>query len=318
MTGATGRHELKRVRIGTRGSELARCQADVIGNLLVRRYPGLRIEVEVITTRGDEMLSSPLPELEGKGLFTAELEAALLSGRIDIAVHSLKDLPVESAKGITIGAVPTRANPADVLLSREGHTLGELPRNAVVGTSSPRRASQLLHIRNDLEIKAIRGNVDTRIRKTLEAGGGYDAVVLARAGLERLDRLDVITEVLDSDLMLPAPGQGALGVQCRDDESSLTSVRTINDPATEAAVAAERAFLLGLGGGCSLPISALGVYEDGGLHLRGRVSSLDGSNQIEVSATADARSVADARKLGMRLARKAVDNGARDILGVDR
>jgi hydroxymethylbilane synthase len=285
---------------------------------LAVRYPGIRIDVEVITTRGDEMLSSPLPELEGKGLFTAELEDALLSGRIDIAVHSLKDLPVESAAGITIGAVPKRANPADVLVSRENHTFGQLPRKSIVGTSSPRRTSQLLHIRNDLRVKSVRGNVDTRIRKTLETEWSYDAVVLAHAGLERLGRLDVIAEVLDVSVMLPAPGQGALGVQCRDDESSLDVVRSINDPATETAAEAERAFLLALGGGCSLPISALGIHENGGLHLRGRVTSPDGSNQIDVAVTADVRNVDDARSLGMRLARKAVENGATDILEADR
>lgn len=318
MTSARDRHDTDGVRIGTRGSALARRQTDQVRELLTRRCPDLTTQIEVIRTRGDELLASPLQELEGKGLFTAEFEAALLDCRIDIAVHSLKDLPVQNTEGTVIGAVPPRANPADVLVSRRGHTLGELPEAATIGTSSPRRASQLLRVRRDFEIRNIRGNVDTRIKKTLDTNGGYDAVILAYAGLDRLGRLDVVTEVLDFDLMLPAPGQGALGVQCRDDESSLAIVRMINDPATEMAVAAERAFLQGLGGGCALPISALGVYREGRLDLVGRVSSPDGSNQIDVRESGDVADVQGAETLGSKLADRALYNGAGDILGADR
>ena len=303
------------IRIGTRGSALARWQSDHVKALLTVSYPDTVIDIEVYTTRGDKILSQPLPELGGKGLFTAELEAALVGNRIDIAVHSLKDLPTENPEGLAIGAVPARANPADVLVTRGGHTLATLPRGATVGTSSPRRASQLLHIRKDLKIIDIRGNVDTRIRKALDPDGPYDAVVFAHAGLARLERLDVVSEVLDVDIMLPAPGQGALGVQCRDDESSRSLLAVMNDTSTELAVVGERAFLSGLGGGCALPICALGVIDGDRLDLRGRVLSADGTNQIDVAGTADVKNAEDAFALGKRLADQALANGADGLLG---
>lgn len=305
------------IRIGTRGSKLARWQTDHVKTLLAQCHPNLEIDIEIITAQGDRILASSLPSLGGKGVFTAELEAALLKDQIDIAVHSIKDVPTDYAKGLTIGAIPRRANPADVLVSGQGFTLQTLPRAATVGTSSPRRAAQLLRARSDLRIEDIRGNVDTRIRKANESGGIYDAIVLAYAGLERLGRLDVVTEVLEYDQMLPAPGQGALGVQCRNDEHSRALLSMINDVETELAVTAERSFLIGLGGGCALPICALGEFDGGELRLRGRVTNRDGSRQIDVERAASVQNIEDARKFGIELAKEALENGAGDLLNLD-
>ncbi|RME63951.1 MAG: hydroxymethylbilane synthase, partial [Caldilineae bacterium] len=201
----------KTVRIGTRGSALARWQTDHVAALLREAWPALQVDIQVIRTRGDRVLDTPLPLVGGKGLFTAELEHALRSGAIDFAVHSLKDLPTEDAPGLTVGAIPARAPVQDVLISREGMDLDHLPPGATIGTSSRRRAAQLLHHRPDLHILDIRGNVDTRIRKTLDPNGPYDATILAQAGLERLELLEGLpAHVLPFQVMLPAPGQGAL------------------------------------------------------------------------------------------------------------
>lgn len=299
------------VRIGTRGSALARWQADHVAALLRAVWPGLLIEMVVIRTRGDRVLNRPLPLVGGKGLFTAELDAALRSGAVDLAVHSLKDLPTELPAGLALAAIPRRANPADVLISRAGHTLDGLPTGATVGTSSRRRAAQLLHRRPDLRLADLRGNVDTRLRKALDPDGPYDAAVLAYAGLERLGRLEVVSQVLPIEVMLPAPGQGALGVQCRDEAAFLELLAPLDDPATRAAVTAERAFLSGLGGGCALPIAAYGVLDADVLHLRGRVTAPDGQQQVDVAISGDP---AEARRLGWELARQALAQGAAALL----
>jgi hydroxymethylbilane synthase len=213
----------------TRPSALARWQTDYVADLLRRAHPGLDIRIEVIVTKGDRILDKPLPVIGGKGLFTAELERALHEGRVDAAVHSLKDLPVEDAPGLTIGLTPPRADVRDVLICPAGHTLETLPAGAVVGTSSPRRQAQLLAVRPDLTVKSIRGNVDTRIRKARE--GQYDAVVLAAAGVTRLGLNEHITQFLPLDVMLPAPAQGVLGVQCRaDDERTLALLAAVDMP----------------------------------------------------------------------------------------
>ncbi len=260
----------ERVRIGTRGSALALWQAHHVRDLLQRAWPDLVVEVVVFTTRGDRELSRPLPEIGGKGLFTEELEAALRVGTIDLAVHSLKDLPTEMPEDLTLGAVPPREDPHDVFVSRHGVPLDRLPERPTIGTSSNRRAAQLLLIRPDAQILPLRGNVDTRVRKALDPEGPYDGVVLARAGMARLNLLDHVTQVLPFDVMLPAPGQGALGVQCRaGDERVLRLLAPLDDPTTRAAVTAERAFLVGLGGGCAMPVAALATVSDGRVHLRG-------------------------------------------------
>lgn len=308
------------VRIGTRGSELALWQAEHVAGLLRAAYPAALVEIVVFTTRGDRVLDTPLPLIGGKGLFTAELEAALRDGEIDLAVHSLKDLPTDDPDGLTVGAVVERATVNDVLVSRSGAVLDELPEGATVGTSSRRRAAQLLNRRPDLRVADIRGNVPTRISKALAPDGPYDAVVLACAGLERLGRLDVVSEVLPLDVMLPAPGQGALGIQCRDEAGSLALLRPLNHAETRVAVTAERAFLAALGGGCAVPIAAYAHVEAGRVHLRGRVSALDGSRRIDVSISGAVQQEAgglrraEAARLGQTLAREALRRGAGDIL----
>jgi hydroxymethylbilane synthase len=305
----------KTIRFGTRGSELALWQTQYVMTLLQAAQPTLQVAYEIIKTRGDQILDTPLPLVGGKGVFTAELETALHEKRIDYAVHSLKDLPTEQPEGLVIGAVPVRANPADALVSRQGYTLATLPQGAVIGTSSYRRAAQLLHKRPDLQICDIRGNVDTRIRKALAADGGYDAIVLAYAGLERLGHTDVITQVLDFDTMLPAPGQGAIAVQTRDEPAFLQTLLLIHHCNTALAVTAERAFLAGLGGGCSVPVAAYAHWEDARLILRGRVCSPNGTQQIEVSATADVQNIQTAHVLGLTLAQDALEKGAKTMMG---
>ncbi len=302
------------IRIGSRGSDLALWQSRHVADLLHAAYPALTVEIRVFSTRGDEVLDTPLPLIGGKGLFTAELEAALRDGLIDLAVHSLKDLPTEDPPGLTVGAIPTRATVNDVLISRGGHRLSTLPAGAVVGTSSHRRAAQLLARRPDLRTASIRGNVGTRVKKAQDPAGPYDAVVLARAGLARLGMLDAVTEVLPLDVMLPAPGQGALAVQCRDEVHSLALLAPLDDLATRLAVTAERAFLAGLGGGCSVPVAAYATMKNGALSLRGRVSAVGGERQIDVSAEAAISTIEAARDLGHRLAEEAVQQGAAAIL----
>lgn len=303
------------MRLGTRGSDLARWQTNHVAGLLREAYPQLQTETVVISTRGDQVLDTPLPLVGGKGLFTAELEAALRSGDIDIAVHSLKDLPTEDPDGLTVGAIPPRANPADVLVSRSGYTLATLPQGATVGTSSNRRAAQLLHLRPDLQMHDIRGNINTRVRKALDPDGPYDAILLAEAGLKRLNMDDVISAVLPYEQMLPAPGQGALGVQCRDDEDSTQRIAPIHDAATALAVIAERAFLAALGGGCSVPVAAYARPQRGGAFLlQGRVGAVDGSRQIAVETRFAGDDSAAARQAGAQLAREAIAQGAGEIL----
>jgi hydroxymethylbilane synthase len=304
---------MTRVVLGTRGSALARWQTEHVAGLLQAAWAELDVVTETITTQGDRVVDTPLPLIGGKGVFTAELETALRDGRIDFAVHSLKDLPTDTPEGLTIGAVPARADARDALVSRDGHTLETLPMGSAVGTSSQRRAAQIRYQRPDLRLIDIRGNVDTRLRKAFAEDGEYDAILLALAGLERLGRTDAVTQVLALDVMLPAPGQGALAVQSRDDAEAKALLAPLNDTLTEAAVTAERAFLAGLGGGCSLPIAAFGNVQGDRLHLRGRVTAADGSRQIDVAlhGLADA---ATARELGAELAREALGKGVAKLL----
>jgi hydroxymethylbilane synthase len=307
------------VRIGTRGSALARWQADHVAGLLRATYPGLRVEIVVLTTHGDRVLDTPLPLIGGKGVFTAELEDALRGSQIDLAVHSLKDLPTDEPEGIVVGATPPRASVEDALVSSSGCTLDTLPEGAAVGTSSRRRAAQLIHARPDVRCVDLRGNVDTRLRKALDPDGPYDAVLLARAGLERLGRADAISQTLPLDVMLPAPGQGALAIQCRDEEPWLALLRPLDHAATRVAVTAERAFLAGLGGGCSVPVAAYGSINHRSLILMGRVTSLDGSQQIDVSLTSDydlsdSAALLGASVSGHALAAQALQQGVAPLL----
>lgn len=292
----------------TRPSVLARWQTSHVIHLLQAAWPHLECHEHIITTEGDQIIDRPLPEVGGRGVFTRELEAALLSGQVDVAVHSLKDLPVEETPGIAIAAVPAREAAFDVLVSASGRTLANLPEAARVGTSSPRRSAQLLACRPDLTILPVRGNVDTRVRKLLS--GEYDAIVLASAGLTRLGLQEHITEILPLDVMLPAPGQGALAVQCRaEDPETLKLLAAIHDPLTFAAVTAERAFLAELGGGCSLPVGAFAQKNDGQIILTGGVVSVDGKRAIRLSAVDK-----EPHELGKRLAHFVLERGAADLL----
>lgn len=301
------------LRLGSRGSALALWQTQTVKTLLETTWPEREFEIEVFSTRGDLLKNQPLPAIGGKGLFTAELETALRQGRIDMAVHSLKDLPTEATEDIVIGAIPQRASAADVLVSRDGYTLATLPREATVGTSSVRRAAQLLAARPDLNIIDLRGNIDTRVRKAQDPDGPYDAIVLAHAGLERLAMLDVVSETLPFDVMLPAPGQGALAVQCRDDADSLALLSPINEVTAMYASWAERSFLKTLEGGCSLPVAAYAKSTgDGRWRLRGRVLTPDGARQINVERAWDRSE--EAVRMGAELAQEALAMGAGDLL----
>jgi hydroxymethylbilane synthase len=265
-----------------------------------------------MTTSGDRILDKPLPEIGGKGLFTEELDNALRSGEIDLAVHSLKDLPIDDAPGLAIGAICSREDARDVLISRTGRTLGTLPHGARVGTSSLRRSAQLLAARPDLTLLALRGNVDTRIRKAMQ--GDYDAIVLAAAGVLRLRLGANITEFLPFDVMLPAPGQGAMAVQCRaEDTATRELVTAIDDMASRAAVTTERAFLKGLGGGCSAPVAAYAQSQISNLKSQisivGLVASTEGRRVIRVSGEGT-----DPESLGTELAQQALTQGAGELL----
>lgn len=253
-------------------------QTNYVAARLEAAWPHVRCEIHPFVTQGDRRLDSPLPEIGGKGLFTSELEAALHSHAIDLAVHSLKDLPVDDSPGLTVGAIPPRADVRDVLIAQPGVTLDSLPAGARVGTSSLRRQAQLAAYRPDLRVEPIRGNVDTRLRKVL--AGDYAAAVMAAAGLARLGLEKHICAWLDLHIMLPAPGQGALGVQCRaDDQALLALLARLDDPATRAAVIAERRLLKELGGGCSAPVAALATLDASGrITLTARVASLDGQS----------------------------------------
>ncbi len=300
---------MPRLIFATRPSALARWQTQWVIATLQKAHPGLVCREEVIVTHGDRVLDKPLPEIGGKGLFTQELEAALLSRRVDAAVHSLKDLPTEMPPGLTVGAIPARAEVRDALVSANGYTLETLPPGAMVGTSSLRRAAQLRVLRPDLRIRPLRGNVDTRIRKALE--GTYDAIVLAGAGLVRLGLTEQVSQWLPLEVMLPAPGQGALAVQCRaTDEQTLRLLQALDDPATRAAVAAERAFLAALGGGCAVPVAAYAqALPQGGLRLTGFVGAPDGRGHWRGSLSGSTPEA-----LGQTLAAKALAEGARQWL----
>jgi hydroxymethylbilane synthase len=290
--------------IGTRGSALARWQTDWVSTHLTAAWPDLACSINLFQTSGDKILDQPLPEIGGKGLFTEELENALRSSEIDIAVHSLKDLPVDNAPGLVLGAIGEREDPRDVLISRQYYTLANLPHGARVGTSSLRRSAQLLAARPDLQILSLRGNVDTRIRKAMQ--GEYDAIVLAAAGVLRLGFSSHIAEYLSFDMMLPAPGQGALAVQCRAaDEATCALLQPIDHLLTRSAVLAERAFLNGLGGGCSAPVAAYAQAD----RLVGLVASQDGMRVIRVSGEGG-----DPLTLGSELAQQALAQGAQELL----
>jgi hydroxymethylbilane synthase len=303
------------LRLGTRASLLARTQSALVADL-IRARTGREVELVDVTTEGD-VNGASLVSLGGTGVFVGALRDALLRGDVDVAVHSLKDLPTTPHPGITLAAVPTREDPRDVVVARDGLTLGELPAGSVVGTGSPRRAAQLHALGLGLEIVDIRGNVDTRVGKVV--AGEVDAVLLARAGLARLGRLDAVTEVMDPIQMLPAPGQGALAVECRSDDLDLVgSLSALDDPHSRATVEAERAVLAGLEAGCSAPVGALAEIvegEDGPdsteIWIRAVALSADGALAVRSSASG---STGDAHGVGTRLAEQMLDDGAADLM----
>ena len=299
------------IRVGTRASLLATTQARHVADLLEARL-GCRAELVEVSTEGDRS-GAPLATIGGTGVFVTALREALVDGRVDVAVHSLKDLPTAPDPRIALAAVPMREDPRDVVVARDGLTLGELPVGSRVGTGSPRRAAQLHALGLGLEISDIRGNVDTRIGKV--ASGEYDAVVLARAGLARIGRLDDATEVLDPLQVLPAPGQGALAVECRaDDADLLRDLAALEDPRARAAVTAERALLATLEGGCAAPVGALAEVVEGDegeeLWVRAVAMSPDGSLAVRMSATGTPENAAD---LGARLATDMLAEGAGEL-----
>ncbi|HEV3031376.1 MAG TPA: hydroxymethylbilane synthase [Polyangia bacterium] len=296
--------------IGTRGSTLARWQAAHVARALVAAHPGLEIEERILVTEGDRVQTGAVIELGGKGVWVKEIEDALLAGTIDLAVHSLKDVPAALAPGLALVAIPERADPRDALVSRSGAGLAALPPGSRVGTSSLRRVCQLRAARADLRVEILRGNVDTRLRKVAE--GIVDAGILACAGLDRLGVADRITERLTIDQMLPAIGQGALALEARRADARVVALaRVLADPVAEVTVAAERALLAGLGVGCRTPVAGHAVMRDGRVVLRGLVGRPDASEMIREEASGAA---AEAAALGADVARRLLSRGADRIL----
>ena len=299
----------QKLRIGTRASQLALWQANWVKSELEKNYPGMEVTLTKIKTIGDKILDVPLAQVGGKGLFVKEIEEAMLRDEIDIAVHSMKDVPTDFPEGLGLYCITEREDPRDAVISRNVK-FADLPQGARIGTSALRRQAQLLKVRPDLQMCIIRGNVETRIRKLDE--DNLDAVILAAAGLKRLGFTEKVAEYLDVELSIPAIGQGALGIECRLDNSEIKeTIAFFNHPRTSAAVRAERALLKRCEGGCQVPIAAHGTVDDDQLRLVGFIAAVDGSRSVrgEVSGSA-----ADAELLGIRLAEQLLDQGGRHIL----
>lgn len=301
---------MSKIRVATRGSLLALTQTGMVVDRLKELNPGSEFELQTFKTVGDKVLDVALSQIGGKGLFTKELEDALLDGRADLAVHSLKDMPTEFPSGLVLGAVPEREDPRDVVITPDGKRFEELPAGALVGTSSLRRVAQLRAQRPDLEYVPIRGNVDTRLRKMEE--GQVAALVMAAAGLHRAGFTGRITEYLDPSFCLPAPGQGALAIEIRDSDSRVGQlVARIHHAPTALEVMAERALLARLEGGCQVPIGAFATFDSGLIHLEGLIASPDGAKVIRYEAEADA---GRARSLGVQVAEWLLAHGGQEIL----
>jgi len=298
------------LRIGTRASKLAIAQAQWVAERIAALYPDLQLQLVTVKTQGDRVRDKPLSTIGGKGVFVKEIEEALQRKEIDIAVHSLKDVPAELPDDLSIGAIPEREDPCDVLISKDNASLEELPKGSRIGTSSLRRAAQLLNYRPDLKIVPIQGNVDTRIRKlhTLD----FHAIIVAAAGLKRMGLSEHITRVLPIDIMLPAIGQGALGLELRmEDQRTGNKVMFLNHYPTRIAVEAERAFLKELKGGCQLPVACFGKLTDSTLVLDGLVADVKGKRVVRDRVSGPAQ---EAKALGTALAQRVLEAGARGIL----
>jgi len=296
--------------IGSRGSQLALWQANWVKSELERLHSNVDINIRVITTSGDKIQDVPLSKIGGKGLFVKEIEEALLANEIDLAVHSMKDVPIELPTELGISVITKRENPLDALISKNGEKLADLPQGATIGTSSLRRSSQLLKYRDDFKIHPLRGNVDTRLRKVEE--GKYDAILLASAGLNRLGWANRITEEISHDILLPAMGQGALGIETRLDDTKIYDfISTLNHEQTHYAVSAERSLVGRLDGGCQVPIGAYARIEKGLITLKGLVASLDGEVIYKLENVGP---VDDAINIGQELGSKLLKMGANEIL----
>jgi hydroxymethylbilane synthase len=296
-----------KLTLGTRRSLMAMTQSGHVADAITART-GHEVELVGVTTEGD-VSKANLAQIGGTGVFVSGLREKVLSGEVDFAVHSLKDLPTLPADGITLAAVPLRDDPRDALCGTA--KLADLPRGARIGTGSPRRVALLRGLRHDVDVVPIRGNADTRLRKVTE--GELDAIVLAYAGLVRIDRVEAISEVFDPGQMLPAPGQGALAVECRADRTDLIKIlATLDDPASRAAVTAERALLAGLEAGCSAPVGAYAALEDRTLHLIGVVAGYDGERQVRLSKSGHPET---AERLGRDLAAQMIAEGADQLMG---
>lgn len=299
-----------KIVIGTRGSQLALWQANWVKTELERLHIGVSCELLIIKTKGDKILDVPLAKVGGKGLFVKEIEEALLDGRIDLAVHSMKDMPADIPEGLKIGAIPEREDPRDALISKHGLTFAALPQGARVGTSSLRRSAQLLAKRPDLQIESLRGNIDTRLKKVLE--GDLDAIILAASGLKRLGLGGHITECLDTDLMLPAVGQGALCIESRENDDRIDgALAPLNHLPTRTTVLAERAFLKTLEGSCQIPVGAFAESDGETLTIRGLVAEVDGSLILREKETAE---ITNGIELGITVANRLKEAGATEIL----
>jgi len=297
-------------RIGTRGSQLALYQANWVKERLIQNYPGLRVALVKIKTTGDRIQDAPLAKIGGKGLFVKEIEEALAQGRIDMAVHSIKDVPTELPQGLRLSVITKREDPRDVFISRNGAPLKDLPQGAKIGTSSLRRQAQLLYFRGDFEMVPLRGNLDTRLKK-LEAMN-LDGVVLALAGVRRLGLESRITETLSQEISLPAVGQGALGIETRVGDGDVEErLRFLDDPDSSVAVSGERAFLRRLGGGCQVPIAAYGQTVGAIFRIDGMVGKADGKRLLRDQVEGPAEG---AESLGIRLAEALLRAGAAEIL----
>ena len=301
---------MNKVRIGSRRSQLALVQTEWVIEQLRTFYPETEFEIKEIVTKGDKILDVTLSKVGGKGLFVKEIEQALIDGEVDFAVHSMKDMPAEMPEGLILASVPKREDPRDCLISHHHYTIDTLPKGAKVGTSSLRRAAQLLAYRNDLQIESIRGNINTRLSK-LETDG-LDAIILAAAGLHRVGWQDRITQYLDTEISIPAVGQGALGIQSRANDSEiLEMLAKINDDSTRILVSSERAFLNRLQGGCQIPIGAYAQWKEEQIELVGIVASVDGEQVITYRELGKAE---DAVSLGIRVAERLLEMGADQIL----
>ncbi len=303
---------LRTLKVGTRGSRLARWQADWVADQLRQRFPEVHVEIVEVHTRGDRDRATPLAQMGGLGLFTKEIQRALLDHRVDLAVHSLKDLPTATTEGLRLAAVPTREVCSDALIAPRAKTLEALPVGGKVGTGSPRRRAQLLHLRPDLEVVSVRGNVETRLNLALQ--GDLDGVVLAEAGLNRLGLADRITERLEPPRVLPAVGQGALGLECRVEDGWTTAhIVALDDSATRRAVQAERSVLASLQAGCMAPMGAWGRFdEDDRLRLDVVVLDSEGHQRLEVSLVNGPDESPE--QLGRRAADRLREQGADDLM----